>query len=167
MNIIQKLFSKNKNNDKQSQCQQIQSATQDCVQTKNSVLFFTFFLPFQGFRTISYDIIQVKRKNDSIKCIAKIQSESKEIINRCNLKIDFLKDVVIFSFNQLNKLNFLYSDDKNIETAKKTTQIPFNLFPSGYFVVTLDQSLDVKAMKVLLEQEINYRFECYSNSFFK
>lgn len=167
MNIIQKIFSKNKNNDKQSQCQQIQTATQNSVQTKNSVLFFTFFLPFQGFHTISYDIIQVKRKNDNIKCIAKIQSESKEVINRCHLKIDFLKDVVIFSFNQLNKLIFLYSDDKNVEAAKKITQVPFNLFPSGCFVVTLDQSFDVKTMKILLEQEINYRFECYSQSFFK
>ena len=167
MNIIQKLFSKNKNNDKQSQCQQIQSTEQNNVQTKNSVLFFTFFLPFQGFHTISYDIIQVKRKDDSIKCIAKIQSESKEIIDRRNLKIDFIKDVVIFSFNQLNKLNFLYNDEKNVETAKKITQIPFNLFPSGCFVVTLDQPFDVKTMKVLLEQEINYRFECYSHSFFK
>lgn len=121
-----------------------------------STLFFTFYYPYSGeYDTIEYDIIQIKRKDDTIKCIAKLSKKSIQTYH--HLKVDFLKQIIIFPFNQLNKIKALYFDkDRNIYYNKTWISILDFEIPYCAFTASLDEDANITQLHDYIKQKISY-----------
>lgn len=165
-NIFKNLFSiKTTDNIDDKNKQTIVEQINDNQQENNSTskLIFVFCLQ-NGCLQIEYDVVQFKRKDDTIKCIAKITEKSKNRLKQSDISIDFIKDVIIFPFNQLNKFNLVYLKD-NIITHKN--DYSSRMMPIGCFFVVMDQTIfDFQLMDLWLEQQIDYITTSYKKCFF-
>lgn len=162
-NIINKIFFRNANKIKQLN----EKNNEDNSNTDFSYLIFTFRLPHISNCQVQYNIIQYKRKDNTVKCIAKLTDESKTFLEKNKIHINFIKQVIIFSFNKLNKFNFIYyNSELDFYSTSKQLQNAYYYMPVGCFMVTLDQPCDHQLMDWFVREQLNYKVGCYKKTFF-
>lgn len=115
----------------------------NCVNTTLK-LYFTIVDLYGNMMELSYDILQVKIKQNTLKCICKI---NKDIENFSQIKNDFLNDIVVFPLSELNKYKFLYETSDNTLSVNTPVDKSYYNKTAGIVYVSMNSDANLKLMR--------------------